>query len=54
MCGNGLKLHQEMFRLEIKKKFFMKRMVKSWKGLTKEMVESPSLVVFKRYGDGTK
>jgi len=43
-----------MFILEIKKKFFMKRIVKSWKSLPQEMVESSSSVVFKRYGHGTK
>jgi len=50
--GNGSKLKEGRFRLDIRKKFFTMKVVKHRHMLPREAVDAPSLAVFKARLDG--
>ena len=45
--GNGFKLEEGRFRLDVRKQFFTVRVMKYWTRLTSEVVNVPSLQAFK-------
>ncbi|KFV59239.1 hypothetical protein N341_07628, partial [Tyto alba] len=49
---NGFRLKEGRFRLDIRKKLFTVRVVMHWCRLPREVVDAPSLKVFKARSDG--
>ena len=44
--GSGFKLRQGRFRLDIRRNFFIQRVLTHWNRLPKEIVDAPSLEAF--------
>ena len=52
MRGNGFKLEEGRFRLEIGNKFFTVRVVRHWHRLLSEVVDAASVAAFSARLDG--
>jgi len=50
--GNGCKLKEGRLRLDIRKKFFIMRVVRHWNRLRREAMDTSSLEVFEAWLDG--
>ena len=49
--GNGHKMEHRKFRANMRKNFFTVRVTEHWDRLPREVVESPSLEIFKAHLD---
>ena len=50
--SNGFKLKEGRFRLDIQKKFFTQKVVEHWHRFPREVMDAPSVEVFKVRLDG--